>query len=449
MKSVQQIRTLTYTAIAVILLLQGIWVTNAYKLIEKQVQAQANETLITCVNKELMLRKNSVIDSTTNEIVGVVNDDFEKGIFSGPELIYQEFLIQKNKRIGIDTIDSIFHSETVQQNFKGKFVINRLNPKTGEVLETTDPKGEGRLQGALESEIIPIRMDGSEGIQVLLISPYRTVFRQMLLVLFLSLLLILFVGYALFYLLRSFRNERKLRQLQNDFSHALTHNMASPLQTIYQVNSLMKNESVLADNEKRNKYIDLAQQQIVNLQALTDRILTIARAEQSPLVPNIQPTDVTGIISQLVEKFSVQAKKEVHFSTHFEPDNVLFNIDETMLNNAVSNLIDNAIKYSGETVEIELNCRLKENGLHIAVKDNGYGISTADQHIIFNKFERGTAVKRKEATGFGLGLSYVKSVAEAHLGTVNLFSKVGEGTLFELFFPYQTGKQSITNDIES
>ena len=225
--------------------------------------------------------------------------------------------------------------------------------------------------------------------------------------------------------------------------------MASPLQTIYQVNSLMKNESVLIDNEKRNKYIDLAQQQIMNLQALTDRILTIARAEQSPLIPNIQPTNVTEIINQLVEKFSVQVKKEVHFSTHFEPENILFNIDETMLNNAVSNLIDNAIKYSGETVDVEIGCRLKENGLHIAVKDNGYGISSADQQTIFRKFERGKAVYRQEATGFGLGLSYVKSVVEAHLGTVNLFSKTGEGTLFELFFPYQTGKQNKSNNVES
>jgi two-component system phosphate regulon sensor histidine kinase PhoR len=120
-----------------------------------------------------------------------------------------------------------------------------------------------------------------------------------------------------------------------------------------------------------------------------------------------------------------------------------------MLYNAVSNLIDNAIKYSGEYVEIEIICQLKENGLHIRVKDNGYGISSADQHTIFRKFERGTAVKRKEATGFGLGLSFVKSVTEAHHGTVNLFSKVGEGTLFELFFPYRTGQLSKTNAIES
>lgn len=449
MKSVKQIRTLTYTAIALIVLLQGIWVANAYKLIEKQVQAQTNEIFTVSVNKELMLRKNSVIDSTTNEIVGIVNDDFEKGVFSGPELIYQEFLIQKNNKIDINTIDSIFRSEIEQQKLQGNFIINRFNPETGKVLETTDPKEEGKLQGGMESEIIPIRIDGSEGVQVLLLSPYRTVFRQMLFVLFLSLILILFEGYALFYLLRSFRNERKLRQLQTDFSHALTHNMATPLQTIYQVNAMMKNDHLVADSEKRDKYVELAQQQILNLQALTDRILTVARAEQSSLSTDLKPVDVTHLIRDLIEKFSVQVKKKVHFTTHFTPDHIVFDADVTLLHNAISNLVDNAIKYSGESVEIEIICQLKENGLHIAVKDNGYGISTADQHIIFRKFERGKAVGRKEATGFGLGLSYVKSVAEAHLGTVNLFSKVGEGTLFELFFPYQTGKQSKTNDIES
>lgn len=447
MKSLKQIQILTYFAIGVTIFLQGVWINNAYRLTQKQLQAQINDIFSLSVNRELIIRAET--DFTTNEDIGTVEQDYETGSFGSPQLLLQDFFAKKYHLISLHTLDTIFHSETVQQNFKGKFVINRLNPKTGEVLETTDPKREGRLRGAMKSEIIPIRMDGSEGVQVLLLSPFRSVFRQMLFVLFLSLLLILFVGYALFYLLRSFRNERKLRQLQADFSHALTHNMASPLQTIYQVNSLMKNESVLIDNEKRNKYIDLAQQQIMNLQALTDRILTIARAEQSPLIPNIQPTNVTEIINQLVEKFSVQVKKEVHFSTHFEPENILFNIDETMLNNAVSNLIDNAIKYSGETVDVEIGCRLKENGLHIAVKDNGYGISSADQQTIFRKFERGKAVYRQEATGFGLGLSYVKSVVEAHLGTVNLFSKTGEGTLFELFFPYQTGKQNKSNNVES
>lgn len=447
MKSVRQIHVITYIALGVTILLQGIWVNNAYRLTQKQLQVQIDGIFSLSVNRELIIRAET--DFTTNEDIGTVDQNYETGSFGSPQLLLQDFFAKKNHFISLHTLDTIFHSEITLQKLQGNFIINRLNPKTGEVLETTDPKGEGKLQGAMESEIIPLRMDGSEGLQVLLLSPYRTVFRQMLFVLFLSLLLILFVGYALFYLLRSFRNERKLRQLQADFSHALTHNMATPLQTIYQINAMMKNDHLVSDSEKRNKYVEIAQQQILNLQALIDRILTVARAEQSSLVTDLKPTDVTHLIRDLTEKFSVQAKKEVHFSIHFLPDLIIFNVDESMLHNAISNLIDNAIKYSGESVEIEIICQLKENGLYIGVKDNGYGISSSDQQTIFRKFERGKAVDRKEATGFGLGLSYVKSVAEAHLGTVNLFSKVGEGTLFELFFPYQTGKQSNTNDIES
>jgi len=449
MKSIKHIRFLTYAAISMVFLLQCIWMINAYKLTQEQLSSQINNIFTVSVNRELIIREKSIIDSMANEVIGISVNDYDQGIIGSMELLLQDLFARKNHLISLHTLDTIFHSEIAQQKLQGEFIINRLNPETGEVLETTDPKGEGRLQGAMESEIIPIRMDGSEGVQVLLMSPYRAVFRQMLLILVLSLLLILFVGYALFYLLRSFRNERKLRQLQADFSHALTHNMATPLQTIYQVNAMMKNDHLVSDSEKRNKYVEIAQQQILNLQALTDRILTVARAEQSSLSPDLKPTDITHLIRDLTDKFSVQAKKEVHFSIHFLPDLIIFNVDESMLHNAISNLIDNAIKYSDESVEIETICQLKQNGLHIGIKDNGYGISSADQHSIFKKFERGKAVKRKEATGFGLGLSYVKSVTEAHLGTVNLFSKVGKGTLFELFFPYQSGKQSKTNDIES
>lgn len=445
MKSGKRIRILTYVAMTMILLLQGIWIANAYQLTQKQLYSEINRILNISLNRELIIREKFIIESMANEVIGISTNDYNQGVIGSTELLMQDFFARKKHFISLHRVDTIFNSEISRQNLHGKFIINRINPGTGEVLETTDPKRTGVLKGALTSEIIPIRIDGSEGVQVLLLSPYRAIFRQMLFALILSLLLILFVGYTLFFVMRSFNKERHLRQLQADFSNALIHNMASPLQTIYQVNALMKNDQFVADTEKRNKSIELARQQIVNLQALTDRILTVARAEQSPLSPEIKPTDVTQIILQLIEKFSVQVKKEVHFSTFFQPDHILFDADESMLYNAISNLIDNAIKYSGESVEIEIDCQLKDNGLHIGIKDNGYGISSADQRTIFEKFERGIAVKRKEATGFGLGLSYVKSVAEAHHGTVNLFSKKGEGTLFELFFPFNNGESGKNN----
>lgn len=254
-------------------------------------------------------------------------------------------------------------------------------------------------------------------------------------ILILSVLLILFVGYAMFYQMSSLIRERKLRQVQADFSHALTHDMATPLQTIAQVNNLLANEKLYNDPEKRGKYIDIARQQILNLQALTDRILTVAKAEKSVLDLNPSPTDMQDIILSLADKFKVQAKKPVEFELVFSSEHITLQVDTTLIYNAISNLIDNAVKYSGNAVKIAIRCEYKDNAVFVYIKDNGYGISEKDQTKIFTRFERGKAVARKEAKGFGLGLSYVKSVVEAHGGAISLFSKEGEGAEFVLYFP--------------
>ena len=435
MKNISHIKILTFFGLLLLIALQTIWVYNAYGLVSKQLSLELNELFNISVNRELMSRWDSVIDSTSNDIIGIVEDDYEKGIFVGPELIYQEYLIKKQKPTSLHVIDTIFQKGTATQQILGTFIINRINPQTGEILETTGTNKAGKLRGAMASEIIPIRMDGSEGVQVLLISPYRSVFRKMILILVLSAIILLFVTYIFFFLVKSFLKERRIRRLQTDFSHALIHDMATPLQTIFQINALMGNEKYITDSEKRSKGLEVAQQQIINLQALTDRILTVARAEQSRLVPETELTNINDMIEELKQKFLHQAKKEVVFNTNYNPELISFIADRTMLVNAVSNLIDNSIKYSHQTVHIDIECQLLANGLYIKVKDDGYGLSDKEQRIIFAKFERGPAVKRKEAKGFGLGLAYVKSVAEAHHGTVNLHSKKGEGTMFELFLP--------------
>lgn len=201
MMKTKYIKLLTLSAIVVVVLLQVIWIVNVYQLLQRQLSIQINDIITASINKDLMNRKNIAIDSTTNEIVGIVEDDYEKGVFGGPELVLQEFMIKKNVLLSLYSLDTIFRSEAVKQNIHGAFVINRINPQTGKILETTDPLRRGTLHGAMASEVIPIRMDGSEGVQVLLVSPYRAVFSQMIFVLVLSLLLVLFVGYVFFFLL--------------------------------------------------------------------------------------------------------------------------------------------------------------------------------------------------------------------------------------------------------
>ena len=201
MKKIRNIRILTFVAVSVLLLLQGIWIANVYRLLQKQLSVQINEVFIICANKELMIRMES--DTATDGVIGSIKSD-TTGVLESYELVFQEYLSKKLIFTSLSNLDSIFHSEIAKHHIHGTFIINRINPQTGEILETTDSLGKGKLQGAMASEIIPIRMDGSEGVQVLLVSPYHALFRQMMFILSLSLLLVLFIGYAFLFLLRSF-----------------------------------------------------------------------------------------------------------------------------------------------------------------------------------------------------------------------------------------------------
>jgi two-component system phosphate regulon sensor histidine kinase PhoR len=405
-----------------------------------QHNSEVDRFLTTSVNRELISRGQiafATLSANTEFIAFENNNDTD------PELIQQEFLLEKGFPLLLVALDSVFSNELAKNNFNlYSHIINRINIDTGEILETTDTihsgilPNRGYFSSKVKSRIIPIRADESEGVQALM---YETDFNIFIVIIIvfsvLFLPLFIFVIYSVFSLQRSFAKEKQFRQMQIDFSNALTHDMRSPLGTIAQVNDLMHNEKLLTDADKRNHFLAISQQQVENLQALTDRILTIAHSEESKLVPIRENLDITAIINQLIDKFTIQAKKEVYFNTRFVPEKIHFTADRTMLTNAISNLIDNAIKYSDESVKIDIDCRLSDVGLNVSVKDNGYGISKKNRKKIFAKFERGAAVMRKEAKGFGLGLAYVKSVTQVHNGTVNLHSKENEGTTFELFFP--------------
>jgi two-component system, OmpR family, phosphate regulon sensor histidine kinase PhoR len=442
MKNIGRIKTFTITATMLIFILQGAWLYYTYAVVQQQTSAHINNAFKEASYKELRKRETEskrIIykgqKKGQENVIGSMEIDTGDAPEISLNLVLQEHLYKNRFYVSLHTLDSIFHLEINNKNIHGKFIINRINTKTGVILETSDKRFHGSLAGAFYSNIIPVRMDKSQGVQVVLVSPYRAVFLQMIFILILSALLIIFVAYAIFYQMNSLLKEKHLRQLHTDFSHALTHDMATPLQTIAQVNNLLANEKLYNEPEKRAKYIDLARQQILNLQALTERILTVARAEKSSLELNPSQVNLKDIIVPLTEKFKIQAKKPVEFEVSFTPENINMQLDTTLISNAVSNLIDNAIKYSGNSVTINIRCEQKDNNVFLHIKDNGYGMSEKDQARVFTMFERGKAVARQQARGFGLGLSYVKSVVEAHGGAVNLSSKEGEGAEFVLVLP--------------
>ena len=236
------------------------------------------------------------------------------------------------------------------------------------------------------------------------------------------------------------RIQRKTMQLRKDFTYAMVHDMKTPLSTITLGVNGLENEKVFGNLELRNKYMRILKDEAQHLFVLVNKILTISKLEEGRLEMHRENVALVPMVENLEEKFSAKATKEIRFTNRIEADTVF--ADAEYLGEALSNLIDNAIKYSRQNVdtEIEISSRDTGNGVEISVRDNGLGISAKDQKVIFDKFERASAsgrtFKNNGPAGFGLGLNYVLQVIEAHGGIVGVDSEVGEYTTFTILLPY-------------
>lgn len=230
----------------------------------------------------------------------------------------------------------------------------------------------------------------------------------------------------------------KISQIREDFSYAMIHDMKTPLSTIMMVQDMLESGRLDTRPEVKNKYMSIAKSETDHLFALTNKILTISKLENHKLEMNKTEVELTPIIEKLTEKFKAKAQKPVNFIISLQAKTAY--ADNDYLGEVLSNLIDNAIKYSKESVEINITAEESERYTILKVRDNGLGISEADQRIIFQKYERAAAAKRSRrngASGFGLGLNFVDQIIKAHDGRIFVNSTEGEFTEFTIYFPLE------------
>ncbi len=428
---------ITAIAILFILLLQGLWLYNAYRFVSGQIVNKINICLSESNQKEVFARLSIALQSMPKG--AVISSDTISGESTSflPNYVdLQESLVKLNKPLVISSLDSLFSKSLEQSQIKVKYILNKVNPQTGEVIETTDKNSVGLFIGTLKSNIIPINKKNTEGIQVLVISPYKVIFEQMTLMLVGSVLMILVIGYCIIFQIKIIVRQNKIAQLRQDFTYAMIHDMKTPLSTILMGINMLRSGKLDDKKEKKEKYFEICMDESNHLLTLTNRILTIAKLEQGELKLNKQIVDLKEMIGSLVNKFSINPHKKISFDLSFSDDLTFVVADYEYLKEAISNLIDNSIKYSNNEVKIDISCSKADDKIVIKVRDNGLGIAPKDQAKIFEKFERAAAVGRKGgAAGFGLGLSYVLRVIEAHGGTVSVSSVENDFCEFTISLP--------------
>lgn len=253
-----------------------------------------------------------------------------------------------------------------------------------------------------------------------------------------SIILTTIIIWAFALTVRTLFNQKKLSEIKSDFINNMTHELKTPLATISLAVDALNNPKVLGNEEQTLYYSGMIKEENKRMNKQVETILQAARLERQEISLNLVSQDAHEVIRKVANNLTLQLQeKQGHLTLKLDAAKHMLVADEVHFSNVIFNLLDNAIKYSKDNLQIQIQTLNQGNKLLIRVKDNGIGMSKETQSRIFEKFYRAHTGNLHDVKGFGLGLSYVKGIAEAHHGAIKVDSAVGKGTTFTIVLPLQ------------
>ena len=389
------IRLFTFLGLVAVLSLQAAWIYNTYMLIRNNIQKDCCEVVEKTLENEMVIRMDNLPEGS-QVIGGEVNDTIK------PLTYFCENLSNMGREISMVRIDSIASALLKEYSIESNF----------------------------------IKSDSTEAVQLLLINPYKVFFERMGLLMIASFIMLVLVIGCIIYQIKVIIYQKKVAKLREDFSYAMIHDMKTPLSSIMMCSDALNDEKIESMPELKKSFLGVVKSETVHLLKLINRLLTISKLENDKLTMVKEKVKLEPMLERIRETFKAKSTKPLHFTLNLQAKEV--NADKEYLEEAVYNLVDNAVKYSKDEGEVEIEITSECSGGYscIKVRDNGIGFSEEDKRKIFDKFERGSAIKSSrlgKVAGFGLGLNYVYRVMEAHGGTVTASSVVGKFSEFTLY----------------
>lgn len=419
---------LTFVGLISAISLQSIWLFNTYKLIENNIQKESYAIIEKALEEEGNIRFGQTSKGT--EIMsGPTNDTIP------PMTYFYERLSDMGYPMSLHNLDSIA-AELLKINGLGNhYYIYIINLRTGEKLNGIGTQKEPSFM-AIKPRYFPIRSDYTQVVQLIIANPNKTFLERMGLLIIATVIIMFFVIGCITCQIKIISHINKISQIREDFSYAMVHDMKTPLSTIFTTLSFLHSGRLDDKPELKEKYYSIAEGETDRMLTLTNKILTISKLENNKLEMFREKVQLEPMIARLTEKFKVNTSKQVTFITDLQATEIY--ADAEYIEGVFSNLIDNSIKYSKESVEIQISSMNSDIYTVIKFHDNGLGISEKDQRTVFNKYERAAAGRkgrREKSSGFGLGLNFVKQVIETHKGKIFVNSIEGEYTEFIIYLP--------------
>jgi two-component system, OmpR family, phosphate regulon sensor histidine kinase PhoR len=249
------------------------------------------------------------------------------------------------------------------------------------------------------------------------------------------LVVVIFFAYTIFVILK----QKRLSEITTDFINNMTHEFKTPISTIALSTDVLLKPEIAESPHRLQRYAGIIAEENTRLKNMVERLLQIATLDKADFKLTLKPLDMHEIIKDVTDRFSLALQeREGKISLQLQAENPVLNADKIHITNIITNIVDNAIKYTEMPPEILISTENVKNGIAIAIQDNGIGMSKEAQKQVFEKFYRVPTGNLHNVKGFGLGLNYVKLMTEAHKGNVSVESELKKGSRFILFLPQKS-----------
>ena len=383
---------------------------STYKDENGQLISVRTEADGTVIEERAMLSENS---SYSNQMVDAMSRQFHA-------------IMDKYIPYDMEVMDSVLYNQLSNRFIYPDFLCVEVVNSNDSVI-CGNPKFNG--ESGLDSFSFNINPDEGIYYKAYMTPLTRHILSQMFGIIITVFLLMIAFSLAFWYLFRTVSRLRTIEEMKDDFVSNMTHELKTPIAIAYSANDALLNYDTSNDPDKKTKYLTIANKQLKRLGELVENILAMSMERRKAM--KLRPEDIPlrEFVEEIAAAQRMRGDKNITINVNVA-DNIIVEADRTHLANVLNNLIDNAIKYSDESVEITITGNDKD----LSVKDNGIGIPSKSIPYLFNKFYRVPHGNRQDVRGYGIGLYYVKSILDKMGWSIEVKSTEGKSSVFTIKF---------------
>ena len=375
-------------------------------------------------------------DSIVSEIINVdriiANSQNTPSIEQGISAHNYHTKVDSLKKNGFKLFDSLLNIELSQLNINIPYYLEYVNLKNDSIISNLHYSNDTIGKSGYKKYTLLLSQQGDEAYCLYLYKPKWHLIKEMKNMVLGSFLMTLLLIFSYYYLLRVIWRQKSIDEIKSDFVSNMTHELKTPISISYAAIDAILNFGIGDDAAKRDEYLSISKKQLMHLNSLVEQILTVSIEERKNIKLKPESISITETFHSIVKQFRLNTHKQVNFDIFVENADLRIKADKLHFTNILNNLVENAVKYSGDEAVVTLTAIKDGNKIKLSVSDNGIGIPKHALDKVFDKFYRIPTGNVHNVKGYGLGLFYVKNMVEKHKWNIKVKSKLGKGSTFEI-----------------